>query len=145
MASGAFRKQKSKLLPLAILNYKTSNHTNLWCKTSKFFNSIDPYNNLDHILGLKFDPNLSVTTNFADELLRRKQILLGKTKQKRHAVIYKMEKFYATKQELRHSKRKTTVTISHRIWITKAQKIFSMTSDSSVPKNLKKFCPTKDK
>ena len=39
-----------------------------------------PRNILDHKLGLRFNPNIAPTTDFAEELLRRTKILCDKTK-----------------------------------------------------------------
>ena len=40
--------------PLANLIYNTSYHNSLGCEPTRVFHGRDPYNNLDHELGLKF-------------------------------------------------------------------------------------------
>ena len=75
MESGEYRKLWHKYLPLAILNYKTSYHTSLGCEPTRVFHGKIPYNILDHKFRHKFDPNFQVTTDFADELHKRLQIL----------------------------------------------------------------------
>ena len=80
--SGGFRTQSHKHLPLAISNYKTTYHKSVICKPSRIFHGRVPYNILDHKLGLKFKTVWATTLDFADELLRRKQILYKKKPQK---------------------------------------------------------------
>ena len=80
MASGEYRKQWHKYLPIAILNYNTTYHSNINCEPSRVFHGRVPHNILDHKLGLRFNPNIAPTTNFAEKLLRRTKILYDKTK-----------------------------------------------------------------
>ena len=72
----------AKYLPLAILGYKTTYHTSTGFEPGRKFRGRVPYNILDHRLGLKLITGLVATTHTADELLRRTQILQGKTKKK---------------------------------------------------------------
>ena len=44
MASGAYRRQWQKYLPLAVLNYNTSYHSTLGCEPSRIFHGRIPYN-----------------------------------------------------------------------------------------------------
>ena len=76
MASGDYRQQWHKYLPLAVLNYNTTYHATLRCKPSRIFHGRIPYNILDHKLGLNPNPKVLPTTDFADEFQRRTQILL---------------------------------------------------------------------
>ena len=80
MASGEYRKQWHKYLPIAILNYNTTYHSSIDCEPSRVFHGRVPHNILDHKLGLRFNPNIAPTTDFAEELLRRTKILYDKTK-----------------------------------------------------------------
>ena len=80
MASGKYRKQWHKYLPIAILNYNTTYHSSIDCEPSRVFHGRVPHNILDHELGLRFNPNAAPTTHFAEELLRRTKILYDKTK-----------------------------------------------------------------
>ena len=75
MASGEYRKQWHKYLPIAILNYNTTYHSSIDCEPSRVFHGRVPHNILDHKLGLRFNPNAAPTTDFAEELLRRTKIL----------------------------------------------------------------------
>ena len=75
MASGEYRKQRHKYLPIAILNYNTTYHSSIDCEPSRVFHGRVPHNILDHKLGLGFNPNIAPTTDFAEELLRRTKTL----------------------------------------------------------------------
>ena len=79
MASGEYRKQWHEYLPIAILNYNTTNHCSINCEPGRVFHGRVPHNILDHKLGLRFNPNIAPTTNFEEELLRRTKILYDKT------------------------------------------------------------------
>ena len=74
MASGEYRKQWHKYLPIATLNYNTTNHSSIDCEPSRVFHGRVPHNILDHKLGLRFNPNTAPTADFAEELLRRTKI-----------------------------------------------------------------------
>ena len=78
MASGEYRKQWHKYLTIAILNYNTTYHSSINCEPSRVFHGRVPHNVLDHKLGLRFNPNIAPTTNFAEEFLRRTKILYDK-------------------------------------------------------------------
>ena len=80
MASGEYRRQWHKYLPLAVLNYNTTYHSSLGCELSRIFHGRVPYNILDHRLGLNPNPKVIPTTDFAEELQRRTQTLIDKTK-----------------------------------------------------------------
>ena len=80
MASGEYRRQWHKYLPLAVLNYNTTYHSSLGCEPSRIFHGRVPYNILDHRLGLNPNPKIIPTTDFAEKLQRRTQILIDKTK-----------------------------------------------------------------
>ena len=80
MASGEYRKQWHKFLPIATLNYNTTYHSSIDCEPSRVFHGRVPHNILDHKYGLRFNPNIAPTTDFAEELLRRTKSLYDKTK-----------------------------------------------------------------
>ena len=80
MASGEYRRQWHKYLPLAVLNYNTSYHSTLGCEPSRVFHGRTPCNILDHKLGLNPNPTIFPMTDFAEEFQRRSQILLDNTK-----------------------------------------------------------------
>ena len=80
MASGEYRRQWYKYIPLAVLNYNTTYDSSIGCEPSRIFHGRVPYNILDRRLGLDPNPKILQTTDFAEELQRRIQILIDKTK-----------------------------------------------------------------
>ena len=80
MASGEYRRQWHKYLPLAVLNYNTTYHSSIGCEPSKVFHGRIPYNVLDHKLGNNPNKNFLPTTEFAEEVQQRTQILIDQTK-----------------------------------------------------------------
>ena len=97
MASGEYRKQWHKYLPIAILNYNTTYHSSIDCEPSRVFHGRVPHNILDHKPGLHFKPNITPTTDFAEELLRRTKILYDKTKKNVMQSYIKYKKYYDKK------------------------------------------------
>ena len=97
MASGEYRKQWHKFLPIAILIYNTKYHSSIDCERSRVFHGRVPHNILDHKLGLRFNPNTAPTTDFAEELLRRTKILYDKTKKNVMQSYIKYKKYYDKK------------------------------------------------
>ena len=81
MASGEYRRQWHKYLPLAVLNYNTTYHSSLGCEPSRIFHGRELYNNLDHRLVLNPNPKILSTSDFAEEFQRRTQILLYEAKE----------------------------------------------------------------
>ena len=97
MASGEYRKQWQKYLPIAILNYNTTYQSSIDCEPSRVFHGRVPHNILDHKLGLRFNPNITPTTDFEEELLRRTKILYDKTKKNFMQSFIKYKKYYDKK------------------------------------------------
>ena len=97
MASGEYRKQWHKYLPIAILNYNTTYHSSIDCEPSRVFHGRVPHNILDHKLGLRLNPNSAPTTDFAEELLCRTKILYDKTKKNIMQSYIKYKKYYDKK------------------------------------------------
>ena len=97
MASGEYKKQWHKYLPIAILNYNTTYHSSIDCEPSRVFHGRVPHNILDHKLGLRFNPNIAPTTDFAEELLRRTKILYDKTKINIMQSYIKYKRYYDKK------------------------------------------------
>ena len=97
MASGEYRKQWHKFLPIAILNYNTTYHSSIDCEPSRVIHGRVLHNILDHKLGLRFNPNITPTTDFAEELLRRTKILYDKTKKNVMQSYIKYKKYYDKK------------------------------------------------
>ena len=97
MASGEYRKQWHKYLPIAILNYNTTYHSSIDCEPSRVFHGRVPHNILHHKLGLRFIPNIAPTTGFAEQLLRRTKILYDKTKENVMQSYIKYKRYYDKK------------------------------------------------
>ena len=97
MASGDYRRQWHKYLPLAVLNYNTTYHATLGCEPSRIFHGRIPYNILDHKLGLNPNPKVLPTTDFADEFQRRTQILIDLTKKNIMQSYLKYKEYYDRK------------------------------------------------
>ena len=79
LTSGEYRKQWHKYLPIAILNSDTTYHSSINLQPSRVFHGRVPPNTLYHKLGLRFNPNIAPTTDFAEKLLRRIKFLFDKT------------------------------------------------------------------
>ena len=97
MASGEYRKHWQEFLPIAILNYNTTFQSSINCEPSRVFHGRVPHNILDHKLGLRYNPNIAPTTDFAEELLRRTKILYDKTKKKVMQMYIKYKRCYDKK------------------------------------------------
>ena len=97
MASGEYRRQWHKYLPLAVLNYKTTYHSSIGCEPSKVFHGRIPYNVLDHKLGNNPNKNFLPTTEFAEEVQQRTQILIDQTKKNIMQSYLKYKDYYDRK------------------------------------------------
>ena len=97
MASGEYRRQWHKYLPLAVLNYNTTYHSSLGCEPTRIFHGRVPYNILDHRLGLNPNPKITPTTDFAEEFQRRTQILIDQTKKNIMQSYLKYKEYYDRK------------------------------------------------
>ena len=97
MASGDYRRQWHKYLPLAVLNYNTTYHATLGCEPTRIFHGRIPYNILDHKLGHNPNPKVLPTTDFADEFQRRTQILMDSTKKNIMQSYLKYKEYYDRK------------------------------------------------
>ena len=97
MASGDYRRQWYKYLPLAVLNYNTTYHAALFCEPSRIFHGRIPFNILDHKLGLNPNPKVLPTTDFAEEFQQRTQILLDSTKKNIMQSYLKYKEYYDRK------------------------------------------------
>ena len=97
MASGKYRKQWHKYLPNAILNYNTTYHSSTDCEPSRVFLGRFTHNIPNHKLGLRFNPNIAPTTDFAKELPRRTKILHDKTKNIVMQSYIKYKRYYDQK------------------------------------------------
>ena len=97
MASGDYRRQWHKYLPLAVLNYNTTYHSSLGCEPSRIFHGRIPYNILDHRLELNPNPKILPTADFAEKFQRRTQILMDKTKKNIMQCNLKYTEYYDRK------------------------------------------------
>ena len=97
MASGEYRRQWHKYLPLAVLNYNTTYHSSIGCEPSKVFHGRIPYNVLDHKLGNILNKSFLPTTEFAEELQQRTQILIDQTKKNIMQSYLKYKEYYDRK------------------------------------------------
>ena len=97
MASGEYRRQWHKYLPLAVLNYNTTYHSSLGCELSRIFHGRIPYNILDHRLGLNPNPKILPTSDFEEEFQKRTQILIDKTKKNIMQSYLKYKEYYDRK------------------------------------------------
>ena len=97
MASGEYRRQWHKYLPLAVLNYNTTYHASIGCEPSKVFHGRIPYNVLDHKLGNTPNKKFLPTTEFAEELQQRTQILIDQTKKNIMQSYLKYKEYYDRK------------------------------------------------
>ena len=97
MASGEYRKQWHKYLPIAILKYNTKYHSSIDCEPSRISHGRVKHDILDHKLGLRFNHNITQTTDFAEELLRRTKILYDKTKKNVMQSYINYKKYYDKK------------------------------------------------
>ena len=97
MASGEYRRQWHKYLPLSVLNYNTTYHSSIGCERSKVFHGRIPFNILDHKLGNNPNKNFLPTTEFAEEVQQRTQILIDQTKKKLMQSYSKYKNYYDRK------------------------------------------------
>ena len=97
MASGEYRRQWHKYLPLAVLNYKTTYHSSIGCEPSKVFHGRIPFNVLDLKLLNNPNKNFLPTTEFAEEVQQRTQILIDQTKKNIMQPYLKYKDYYDRK------------------------------------------------
>ena len=97
MASGEYRRQWHKYLPLAVRNYNTTYHSSIGCEPSKVFHGRIPFNVLDHKLGNNPNKNFMPTTDFAEEVQQRTQILIDQTKKNIMQSYLKYKDYYDRK------------------------------------------------
>ena len=97
MASGEYRRQWHKYLPLAVLNYNTTYHSSIGCESSKVIHGRIPYNVLDHKLGNNHNKNFLPTTDFAEELQQKTKILIDQTKKNIMQSYLKYKEYYYRK------------------------------------------------
>ena len=99
MASGEYRRQWHKYLPLAVLNYNTTYHSSIGCEPSKVFHGRFLFNVLDHKLGNNPNKNFLPTTEVAEEVQQRTQILIDQTKKNIMQSFLKYKDYYDRKDK----------------------------------------------
>ena len=79
-ATGEFRNNWHKFLPLAVLNHNTTYHATLGCEPTRVFHGRIPHNILDFKLGYNPNPRFQPQTEVAEEVQRRIALLHDQTK-----------------------------------------------------------------
>ena len=98
MASGEYRRQWHKYLPLAVLNYNTTYHSSIGCEPSKVFHGRIPFNVLDHKLGNNPNKNFLPTTELVEKKVQqRTQILIDQIKKNIMQSYLKYKDYYDRK------------------------------------------------
>ena len=82
-------------IPISIVN-----------QVKSLFRARIPHKILDHKLGLQFNPNIAATTDFAEELLRRTNLLYDKTKKNVMQSYIKYKRYYDKKAKASPLKKK---------------------------------------
>ena len=96
-ATGEFRNNWHKYLPLAVLNHNTTYHASLGCEPSRVFHGRIPHNILDYKLGYNPNPRYQPQTDIADETQKRMRILLDQTKKNIMQSYLKYKAYYDRK------------------------------------------------
>ena len=96
-ATGEFRHNWHKFLPLAVLNHNTTYHASLGCEPSRVFHGRIPHNILDYKLGYNPNPKYQLQTDVAEEIQRRMKILLDRTKKNIMQSYLKYKAYYDSK------------------------------------------------
>ena len=96
-ATGEFRHNWHKYLPLAVLNHNTSYHASLGCEPSRVFHGRIPHNILDYKLGYNPNPRYQPQADVAEEIQKRMKILLDQTKKNIMQSYLKYKAYYDRK------------------------------------------------
>ena len=96
-ATGEFRNNWHKYLPLAVLNHNTTYHASLGCEPSRVFHGRIPHNILDYKLGYNPNPRYQPHTDIAEEIHKRMKILLDQTKKNIMQSYLKYKAYYDRK------------------------------------------------
>ena len=96
-ATGEFRHNWHKFLPLAVLNHNTTYHASLGCEPSLVYHMRIPHNILDYKLGYNPNPKYQPQTDVAEEIQRRMKILLDQTKKNTMQSYLKYKAYYDRK------------------------------------------------
>ena len=96
-ATGEFRNNWHKYLPLAVLNHNTTYHASLGCEPSRVFHGRIPHNILDYKLGYNPNPRYQPQADVAEEIQKRMKILLDQTKKNIMQSYLKYKAYYDRK------------------------------------------------
>ena len=96
-ATGEFRNNWHKYLPLAVLNHNTTYHASLGCEPSRLFHGRIPHNILDYKLGYNPTPRYQPQTDIAEEIQKRMRTLLDQTKKNIMQSYLKYKAYYDRK------------------------------------------------
>ena len=141
MASGEYRRQWHKYLPLAVLNYNTTYHSSIGCEPSKAFHGRIPFNVLDHKLGNNPNKNFLPTTEFAEEVQQRTQILIDQFKKNIMQSYLKYKDYYDRRPKRLRLKRRIIASFYNLKRITKHQKSHLGNTAGLDPLSFRQYCP----
>ena len=96
-ATGEFRNNWHKFLPLAVLNHNTTYHATLGCEPTRVFHGRIPHNILDFKLGYNPNPRFQPQTEVAEEVQRRIALLHDQTKKNIMQSYLKYKAYYDRK------------------------------------------------
>ena len=93
-ATGEFRNNWHKFLPLAVLNHNTTYHATLGCEPTRVFHGRIPHNILDFKLGYNPNPRFQPQTEVAEEVQKRIALLHDQTKRNIMQSYLKYKAYY---------------------------------------------------
>ena len=96
-ATGEFRNNWHKYVPLAVLIHNTTYHPSLGCEHSRVFHGRLPHNILDYKLGYNPNPRYQPQIDVAEEIRKRMKILLDQTKKNIMQSYLKYKAYYDCK------------------------------------------------
>ena len=96
-ATGEFRNNWHKFLPLAVLNHNTTYHATLGCEPTRVFHGRIPHNILDFKLGYNPNPRFQPQTEVVEEVQRRIALLHDQTKKNIMQSYLKYKAYYDRK------------------------------------------------
>ena len=96
-ATGEFRNNWHKFLPLAVLHHNTTYHASLGCEPTRVFHGRIPHNILDYKLGYNPNPRYTPQSDIAEEIQRRMEILNDQTKKNILQSYLKYKAYYDRK------------------------------------------------
>ena len=96
-ATGEFRNNWHKFLPLAVLNHNPTYHASLRGEPTRVFHGRIPHNILDYKLGYNPNPRYTPQTDIAEAIQRRMEILNDQTKKNLIQSYLKYKAYYDRK------------------------------------------------